>query len=129
LIHAAQGIEQENGEHMLRLGNETNLGRANRRLNLVGKANLGADTGTETRKKWRRQNSIEKRAAHEELGLHTGSALQENEPAQMKRRRVLRFVSNTERMQKSNFLLNSNKIPTITEVTALSPSFELKSKN
>jgi hypothetical protein len=50
LIHAAQGIEQENGEHMLRLGNETNLGRANRRLNLVGKANLGADTGTETRK-------------------------------------------------------------------------------
>jgi hypothetical protein len=50
LIHAAQGIEQENGEHMLRLGSETNLGRANRRLNLVGKANLGADTGTEARK-------------------------------------------------------------------------------
>jgi hypothetical protein len=35
---------------MLRLGSETNLGKANRRLNLVGKANLGAETGTEARK-------------------------------------------------------------------------------
>jgi hypothetical protein len=126
LIHAAQGIEQENGEHMLRLGNETNLGRANRRLNLVGKANLRPERKQEKR---RRQNSIEKRAAHEELRLHTGSALQENEPAQIKKRRVLRFVSNTERMQKSNFSLNLNKIPTITEVTVLPPSFKLKSKN
>jgi hypothetical protein len=90
---------------------------------------ISAQTPELKQEKRRWQNSIEKRAAHEELGLHTGSALQENEPAQMKKRRVLRFVSNIERMQKSNFSLNLNKIPTITEVTALPPSFELKSKN
>jgi hypothetical protein len=82
---------------------------------------ISAQTPELKQEKRRRQNSIEKRAAHEELGLHTGSALQENEPAQMKRRRVLRFVSNTS--------LNLNKISTITDVTVLPPSFKLKSKN